>query len=184
MGIVLIDMAVSLDGYVAGIDAADASIHRWYFEPTNVDRQVQDELLRNTGAIIIGARTYREGDQYDAFVDYPYPVENFVLTHEIPVTPAKGDTRFTFVTDGIHNALAQAQAAAGQRDVVIGGGAHIAQQYLQAGLVDVIQLHLAPWLVGVGLRLFDNLGSTPLQLETERVLQSPLATHLKYRVVR
>jgi dihydrofolate reductase len=95
-----------------------------------------------------------------------------------------GATSYTFVTDGIESALKQAREAAGDKDVSIGGGARIIQQFLAGGLVDVLQVHLSPVLVGGGTRLFENLGDTMPKLEQERVRESPNATHIRYRVVR
>jgi dihydrofolate reductase len=97
----------------------------------------------------------------------------------------EGGTTFTFVTDGIESALEQARAAAGDKDVAIGGGAGAAQQYLKAGLVDEIQLHLVPVLLGDGVRLFENhLGAERRKVECMRVIESPAVTHLSYRVVK
>jgi dihydrofolate reductase len=115
----------------------------------------------------------------------PYDVPVFVLTHHArePLV-MQGQTAFTFVTDSIEAALEQARAAAGDRDVLVAGGAQLAQQYLEAGLLDVLQIHVAPLLLGDGVRLFDHLGSGQLELEATRVLHSPAVTHLRYRVVR
>jgi dihydrofolate reductase len=117
--------------------------------------------------------------------DPPFGVPVFVLTHHPRETVTKqGGTSFTFVTDGIEAALDQARAAAGEKDVAIAGGASVAQQYLKAGLLDEIQIHVAPVLLGDGVRLFEDLGAEPAQLELTRVIDSPAATHLKYRVVK
>jgi dihydrofolate reductase len=91
----------------------------------------------------------------------------------------EGGTTFIFVTDGIEAALEQAQAAAGEKDVLLAGGATVVQQYLKAGLLDEIQIHLAPVLLGAGACLFDRLGIDPVALETRRVIASPLVTHIK-----
>jgi dihydrofolate reductase len=97
----------------------------------------------------------------------------------------EGGTTFTFVTDGIEAALEQARAAAGEKDVAVGGGANVAQQYLRAGLLDELQIHVVPVLLGDGVRLFENhLGSRQGELECTRVIESPTVTHLRYRVVR
>jgi dihydrofolate reductase len=97
----------------------------------------------------------------------------------------EGGTTFTFVTDGIESALEQARAAAGDKDVAVGGGANIAQQYLEAGLLDEIQIHLVPVLLGDGVRLFENhLGPERRRLESTTVIESPAVTHLGYRVVK
>ena len=115
---------------------------------------------------------------------FHHPV--FVLTHHArePVTK-QGGTTFTFVTDGIESALEQAGAAAGDKNVAVAGGASVAQQYLKAGLLDELQIHIAPVLLGDGVRLFENhLGSERLGLESTRVIESPAATHVRYRVVK
>ena len=97
----------------------------------------------------------------------------------------QGGTTFTFVTEGIEAALEQARAAAGDKDVGIGGGASVAQQYLKAGLLDEMLLHVAPVLMGDGVRLFENhVDDGQVELECTQVIQSPAVTHLRYRIVR
>ena len=114
---------------------------------------------------------------------FHHPV--FVLTHHArePLV-MEGGTKFTFVTDGIASALAQARAAAGGLDVSLAGGAHAAGQYLAAGLVDEMELHLVPVLLGDGVRYFDHLGASPIQLEIARVIEGIGVTHLRYRIVK
>jgi dihydrofolate reductase len=110
----------------------------------------------------------------------------FILTHHPrePVTK-EGGTTFTFVTDGIESALEQARAAAGGKDVAIGGGANVAQQYLAAGLLDELHIHLVPVLLGGGVRLFENhVGDEAPAIECMQVIESPAVTHLTYRVVK
>jgi dihydrofolate reductase len=117
--------------------------------------------------------------------DPPFHVPVFVLTHHPRGTVEKeGGTTYTFVTDGIESALAQAREAAGDKDVVVVGGANVVQQYLAAGLVDEFQIHIAPVLLGGGVRLFDQLGSTPPKVEVARATESPAVTHVAYRVVK
>jgi dihydrofolate reductase len=113
---------------------------------------------------------------------YHYPV--FILTH-YPRDPVemKGGTTFHFVTDGIESALERARAAAGGKDIMLWGGAHVVQQYLAAGQLDELELHVVPLLLGDGARLFDNLGDAKVQLEQIRAVEGPGVTHLKYRVV-
>jgi dihydrofolate reductase len=108
----------------------------------------------------------------------------FVLTHSAPQQWARPDSPFTFVTDGIQSALTQARAAAWDKDVGIGGGANVIQQYLAAGLVDELRLHIAPVLLGAGKRLFDHLGDKTIELERTGVIESPYATHLFFTVRR
>jgi dihydrofolate reductase len=110
---------------------------------------------------------------------YHYPV--FILTH-YPRDPVEmeGGTTFHFVTHGIESTLEQARKAAGGKDVMLWGGGNIAQQYLAAGLLDELELHVVPVLLGDGARLFDNLGDAEVQLEQVRAVEAPGVTHLKY----
>jgi dihydrofolate reductase len=158
----------------------------------NADDEVLSESVDATGAVLMGRRMFSggEGSWEDDPVadgwwgdDPPFGVPVFVLTHHPRATQQKaGGTSFTFVTDGIEAALDLARAAAGGRNVAIAGGASVAQQYLRAGLLDEIQIHLVPVLLGGGVRLFDNLGTEQAKLEVTRVIASPAVTHLKYRV--
>ncbi len=179
MGTVFVDMAMSLDGFVAGPNNDDSGLHDWYFAPSGNAAVVIDELLHTIGAMIIGRRSF--GDQPDGF-DTPYKVSHFVLTHTARQTVTNGGVPFIFVADGIASALAQAQAAAGSKAVCVAGGAATAQQFLNAGLIDEVQIHLVSKLLGDGLRLFEH--GRPLTLERTRVLESPGVTHLRFRVVK
>jgi dihydrofolate reductase len=162
---------------------------------TNVaDDEVIAETLQATGAVVMGRRMFSGGDgpwaddpNADAWWgdNPPFHVPVFVLTHHPRETVIKeGGTSFTFVTDGIEAALEQARAAAGDKDVSLAGGADVVQQYLNAGLLDDLQIHLAPVFLGGGVRLFDRLGPDPIELEATRVIESPAVTHLRYRVVK
>jgi dihydrofolate reductase len=108
----------------------------------------------------------------------------FIVTH-YPRDPVEmeGGTTFHFVTDGIESALEQAREAAGGKDVKLYGGGHIVQQYLAARLLDELELHVVPVLLGDGARIFGNLGDAEVQLEQVRAVEAPGLTHLKYRVV-
>jgi dihydrofolate reductase len=160
---------------------------------TNADDEIVAESLRTTGAVVMGRRMFSGGEgpwaedpNADAWwgEDPPFGVPVFVLTHHARETVAKqGGTSFTFVTDGIEAALERARDAAGDRDVLLSGGANVAQQYLRAGLVDELQVHLAPVFLGGGVRLFDGLRPDAVGLEAERVVASPAVTHLRFRVV-
>jgi RibD C-terminal domain len=107
-----------------------------------------------------------------------------VLSHTVPEKPARGATAFTFVADGLQSALTQAKAAAGDKDVVVGGGATTAQQFISAELIDELQIHLVLVLLGKGLRLFDHLGTKPVKLEKTNGVDAPDVTHLTFRVVK
>jgi dihydrofolate reductase len=160
---------------------------------TNVDDELSRAHLESIGATVMGRRMFSggEGDWEDDpkaegwWGDEPpfhHPV--FVLTHHArEPLELQGGTTFTFVTEGIESALEQARDAAGGKDVVVGGGADVAQQYLNAGLLDELQLHVAPVLLGGGVRLLDGVGGAPGRLERVSVAESPTGvTHLKYRV--
>ena len=159
-----------------------------------IDNEVVAEGLRATGAVVMGRRMFSGGEgpwADDANADGwwgddpPFHVPVFVLTHHARETVVKeGGTSFAFVTDGIEAALEQARAAAGGKDVSLAGGANVAQEYLQRGLLDELQIHLVPVFLGGGVRLFDGLGPGPIELETIRVIGSDAVTHLKFRVVK
>jgi dihydrofolate reductase len=161
---------------------------------TNTDSEIIDEALRNTGATVMGRRMFSGGHgpwENDPNADgwwgdnppFRHPV--FILTHHPREPVAKeGGTTFTFVTDGIYAALEQARAAAGDKNVAVGGGANVVQQYLNAGLLDELHIHIAPLLLGEGVRLFDLPPGEQLRLEYTRVVESPAVAHLKYRVVK
>jgi dihydrofolate reductase len=163
-------MAMSLDGFIAGPNDEDHGLHNYFFSPTGPTLEVIEEGFKTTGTIIMGRRAYDIGAAQNAFADNPYQVPTFVLTHRVPEKVAPGTESFVFVTNGIESALEQAKAATGDRDVVIGGGGNIAQQYLQAGLVDEMQIHLIPVLLCRGIRLFDHLGTEAIELEKTRVI--------------
>ncbi|MFL5627627.1 MAG: dihydrofolate reductase family protein [Ktedonobacteraceae bacterium] len=184
MGKVILDMSMSLDGFIAGPNDEDGGLHDYFFSPSGNTAQVVEEGIKTTGAIIMGRRSYDLGDQFDGFVSTPYKVPHFVLSHTVPEKPAKGETAFLFVTDGIESALTQAKAAAGDKNVVIGGGAHTAQQFISTGSIDELQIHLVPVLLGEGLRLFDHIGGKLVHLEKTSGVDAPDVTHLTFRVVK
>jgi dihydrofolate reductase len=160
----------------------------------NADSEVVAEAQQATGAVLMGRKMFSSGagpweddPKADGWWgdDPPFHVPVFVLTHHPRESVTKqGGTSYNFVTDGIERALEEAQAAAGDKDVYIAGGASIVQQYLRAGLLDELRIHVAPMLLGGGTRLLDDLGAEPPKLEATRVTESPNVTHLRYRVVR
>ena len=184
MASVLLDMAMSLDGFVSGPNGEDHGLHDYFFSPAGPTVEVIEEGFRMTGTIIMGRHSYEAGVAQGGFADDPYQVPTFVLTHHVPQEIPKGAESFVFVTDGIESALEQARAVTGDRHVVIGGGANVAQQYLRAGLVDEIQIHLIPVLLGTGIRLFDCLDTKAIRLESTRVIDGSGVTHLRFLVVK
>ncbi len=160
----------------------------------NESARIVEESRENVGAGVMGRNMFGPvgggpwGDEqwkgwWGDDPPYHYPV--FILTHH-PRDPVEmeGGTTFHFVTDGIQSALDQARAAADGKDVMLWGGAQVANQYLAAGLLDELELHVVPVLLGAGARLFDNLGDAEVQLEQVRAVEAPGVAHLKYRVVR
>ena len=180
MAKVVLDMAVSLDGYVCGPDGEDGGLHDWYFA-ADAATAVADQLLESVGAMIMGRRAF--GTAPDGF-DTPYRVPHFILTHQARPAVSRGGASFLFVTEGLQVALEQARMAAGDRDVCVAGGADTAQQFLKAGLIDEIQLHLVPVLLGGGVSLFGHLDAGRMPLKRLRTLESLHATHLTYQVVK
>jgi len=160
----------------------------------NADDDVLRESIDATGAVLMGRRMFSggEGGWEDDPVadgwwgdDPPFGVPVFILTHHARETVTKqGGTSYTFVTEGIDAAVAQARAVAGGKNVAVAGGANVVQQCLSAELLDEMQIHVAPLLLGDGVRLFDDLGAGPRALELTRVIESPAVTHLRYSVRR
>jgi len=154
------------------------------------DGKIIEESFTRTGAVIMGRKMFSGGEgpwEKDPKADGwwgenpPFHVPVFVLTHHPRETVKKqGGTTFTFVTDGIESALSQAETAAGDKDVSIAGGANAIQQFIKAGLLDELQIHIVPILLGGGTPLFANLGGA--KLEKTRVIDSPFVTHLKYNI--
>ncbi|MEH1026639.1 dihydrofolate reductase family protein [Micromonospora profundi] len=208
---VISQLSISLDGYVAGPDQSlqdplgrgGLQLHEWVFGldtwraqhgltggERNIDAEVVDEMTRDIGAYIMGRRMFGggAGDWDEAWQGWwgdepPFRTPVFVLSHH-PRTPLvmNGGTEFRFVTDGIESALRQAREAAGDRRVAIAGGASTVRQYLTAGLIDTLQLHLVPIILGGGEKLLDGLDS--LRLEQVAVVAGPTVTHVTYRVLR
>jgi len=157
----------------------------------NEDSKIIEEATKATGAVIMGRKMFSGGEgpwkddpNADGWWgdDPPFHVPVFVLTHHArEAKPMEGGTTFNFVTDGIEAALEQARAVAGEKNVAIAGGANVVQQYLKAGLLDEMQIHVAPVLLGGGVRLFEDHAQQG-EVEATRVVQSPAVTHLRYRV--
>jgi dihydrofolate reductase len=159
----------------------------------NESSRIFDEAAENVGAAVMGRNMFGPigggpwGDgQWKGWWgdDPPYHFPVFILTHH-PRDPVEmeGGTTYHFVTDGIESALEQAKEAAGGKDVRLWGGADVARQYLAAGLMDELELHVVPILLGDGARIFAGLGNAGVQLEQVRAVEAPGVAHLKYRVV-
>lgn len=140
-----------------------------------------DESTAAAGAVVAGRRTYDIVDGWGA--DPPFKMPVLVPTHRPREARIAGATTFTFVPD-VESAIAQAKAAAGDKNVLIMGGASTADQALQLGLVDQLNLHIDPVLLGGGTRLFADVGSDRIRLERTRLIEGPRATHVQYRILR
>jgi len=182
MAAVLLDMAISLDGFVGVPGGIDPGLHDWYFDPSEASRPVVDELVESTGAIVLGRGAYGIGDDAAGWDETPYAVPHFVITHQPPRRPSEAPVDFRFV-EGVRSAIEQAREAAGDRYATIGGGADIARQCLAEGLVDELALHVVPILLGRGIPLFTGDAESH-RLTKVRVVDAPNVTHLRYRVER
>jgi dihydrofolate reductase len=204
MSKVTAEMSVSLDGYVAGpndgagngLGDGGERLHEWVVRlaswraahgreggETGPEDDLFAESFAKVGAAVMGRRMFDNAEgPWGEEPPFHYPV--FVLTHR-PRDPLvkEGGTTFTFVEDGIESALEQARTAAGEKDVAVAGGQAI-QQFIAAGLLDELQLHVVPIFLGGGVSLFGQLGPDTGELECVRAIASPGVTHLKYRVVR
>ena len=211
MSKVRVHISMSLDGYVAGPNQSEENplgeggerLHEWVTRlkawrelhgmeggEDNVSSAIVQEEKDNVGAEIMGRGMFgppEGGPWVETWrgwwgEDPPFHKPVFVVTHHEREPLTLSDTTFTFVTDGIESALGQAREAAGDKDVFIGGGASIINQYLTAGLVDEIELHVVPQVLGSGARLLEGVGPA-IKLGQVRALEAPGVTHLKYRVV-
>jgi len=193
MSAAVLYMSMSLDGYIAGPNEGPNNpggdnfrLHDWFtspdghfFRPDGPAGELIDEG-NATGAVLVGRRLAEQIDHWGG--DHHGGVPIFVLSHRPPGPPVAKYPLVTYVTDGIESAMAQAKAAAGDRDVLV-HGAYTAQKALEAGVLDEIQIHQIPVLYGGGIRQFDVLPSR-VQLEIVRVIDTPEATHIRYRVLR
>lgn len=201
MSKIIVDCAISLDGYCAGTNRGPnnpmggvfGKIHGWmltqkaFWDYLNIETTETDgpegELIlhtnNRTGAFIMGKRMFEEGE-----VSWPtnmYKTDVFVLTHEIRAPwKQEGNTTFYFINDGIESALEKAKLAAQGKDIRIFGGANVVQQFLNAGLVDELFVHIAPVFIENGIRLFDSIDPNVYTLEIMEVIPSELTTHIRY----
>lgn len=207
-------ISISLDGFVAGPNPSEEQplgergeeLHEWVLKlaawrrphgreggETNASSPVFEESLDNIGAVVMGRNMFGGGpgpwgeEPWRGWwgEEPPFRVPVFVLTHHArEPLEMEGGTTFFFVTEGIESALERAKDAAGGKDVSLGGGADVAQQYLRAGLIDEMLLNVTPILLGSGTRLFENLEGADIDLERTQVVEAPGVTHLKFRLER
>jgi dihydrofolate reductase len=191
-------ITTSLDGYITGpndgpgrgLGDGGERLHYWVFggpwsydqeprgEPTGADKEVLDGAITRVGVVVGGRNTYEAAQAWGGH--NPFGVPFFIVTHRPQDAPA--DAGFTFV-DGLEEAIARAREAAGSKDVFVMGGADVIRQALRAGHVEELSISIAPVVLGGGKRLFDDFDQTVI-LEHLRLVQSPFATHITYRVVR
>ncbi len=188
------EISMSLDGFITDPKASVGSplegndpgrLHDWRFDAkTETDIAIVAELYASTGAVLMGKRMFDVG--FEPWGDPPpFGMPVFVVTHEArEPLPMQGGTTYTFVTDGIEDALERTRAAAGDKNVGIWGGADIMRQYLKAGLLDEMQIHLIPVLLGGGIRLFEDFDPEGIELRRASSIETPGATHLRFEVVK
>src|SRR5688572_7769599 len=190
MGKIIVDVSVSLDGYMAGPNVSAEypmgergdRLHQWLFDvrSNDTDSTVVKGLMAGVGAVVLGRRTFDIGfDEWNQ--DTPFPAPTFVVTHRAkdPLPTASGT--FTFITDGAATAVEQARAAAGEKNVMV-MGAEVTQELIRLRLIDELHIHMIPVLLGDGLRLFDQLGREQIELEIVGATPSAKVTHLIYRL--
>jgi len=195
MGLIKAHMVMSLDGFIAdpndGVEHlfgwySDGDVEtpsndeRWTFKTTPESAELLSELMRSVGALICGRRLYDLTDGWGG--NHPLGVPVYVVTHHPPADPPETKAPFTFVTD-VATAVEQARSTAGERDVVV-ASASMAQQLLDAGLLDVISVSLVPVLLGDGIPFFAHLAKAPVKLDDPEVVATKGVTHLTYRVTR
>ena len=204
MGKVSMGLSMSLDGFIAGpndgperpLGEGGERIFAWYsggdteyrlpgtemvFRISLQSAELLREAHSKMGAFVTGRRTFDITNGWGG--SPPLGVPTFVVTHTVPQEWVYEGSPFTFVTDGVESAIEKAREAAGDKDVAV-GAASIVQQCVEAGLLDEIHIDLVPVLLGGGVRLFDHLGTEPIELERTRVIEAPGVTHLTFRVVK
>lgn len=193
MGKVISQVSMSLDGFIAGPNVAAGNgmgdggerLHDWMFDAkTDADAAIVKENFASTGAVVLGKGMFDVG--FEPWGDPPpFRMPVFVVTHQRrDPLPMQGGTTYTFVNQGIEAALELARAAAGDRNVGVWGGANLIGQYLESGLLDELQLHVVPILLGGGVRLFEGLDPARVALRRTRTLDTPGATHFWFDVVQ
>lgn len=192
MGDVFLALSMSLDGYVAGPGGNVEPLHRWLFSGpaasrygngmsmAAASRDVVDGYFDHTGAVVAGRTTFELSGRWGG--QPPFPMPYFIVSHDVPDELAGPDAPFTFVTSGVESAISQAQAAAdGKKVSVMGAG--VPQQAIRAGLLNELLIHLVPVLLGDGTRLFEHIGTQPLDLQRSDVVAAPDGiTHLRYQI--
>lgn len=186
MSKVVVGMTISLDGFVNDRSGSVASLYP-DFESLQ-DSEYLRETIQKTGAVVMGKNAFAMAEDPDWYAyNYEFQVPIFVLTHKLPNKHPKATDKlsFTFVIDGVESAIKQAKVAAGNQEVTVIGGASTIRQCIKAGVADELHVDIMPILLGGGLRLFEDFGITPIQLERVNVVSLPTGrTHFKFRIVK
>src|SRR5690349_6714763 len=186
MGKVMFGLSVSLDGFIADKSDDVTLVFEWFAKAWDRFYEVAGDPINETGAVIMGRRSFDQiyGENGWVFPDGTAPDWPVLVLQSQPRAPEKkGKTQFYFITDGIESAVARARELAGDKNIGLHGASSV-QQALKAGLLDEFHMNVANVLLGEGVRLFDHLGSQPIRLERLRVLETPEATHLSFRVIK
>ena len=193
MSTVVFDISMSLDGLITAsgrrpeepMGDGGQRLHEWAFGEDERNREFFERSISELGAVIAGRNTYDDSLPWWGADGPTGPARRplFVVTHEASAESPEGGV-YTFVTDGIESALEQAKAVADGKIVTVMGGASIGQQYIAAGLIDEISIHLVPVLFGSGTKMFEHLGGEHIQLEPIEVIETRAATHLRFRIVK
>lgn len=195
MGQVMTGFSTSVDGFIAGPGDDVSRLFAWYgggdtevrvpdgsvFSVSAASAEHIRDIFFGFGALVTGRREYDLTRGWGG--RHPLDVPVFVVTHSPPEEPYNPDAPFTFVPEGVAAAIEQARAVAGDKNVAV-DGASIVQQAIALGLIDELGIDLVPVLLGAGVRYFDHLGTTPIELERISVIAAPGVTHLRFRVVR
>jgi dihydrofolate reductase len=184
MGKVILGFTMSLDGFISDRNESVADLYH-DLDTLRYAKPLQ-ESIQDTGAVVMGRKTFEMGDPDEYAGNYEYQVPIFVVTKHPPKKQPKQTDQltFTFVTNGVENAINQARAAAGDKDVTIVGGAEIASQSLNAKLIDEIHMDIMPILFGKGLQPFAGIKEGSIKLEKISVVETSVRTHLKFRVIK
>jgi dihydrofolate reductase len=199
MGKIITGLSMSLDGFIGDPQGEVPYIFDWYGSGDTEYRfpsgmlvkisaaaaELMREINNSTGALVHGRKTFDQTNGWGG--QHPLAVPTFIVTHSVPHEWIKEFTGkgapFTFVTDGLESAIEQARQVAGNKNIVV-AAASLVQQCLSLGLLDEFTIHLAPVLLGQGIRLFDHLNTAPIELEQIGLLDTPGVTHITYRVVK
>ena len=186
MGKIIAGMTTSLDGFINDSNGSAEKLSPDF--SALLDTSSFKEMVKNTGAVIMGRHVYEMADPFLwANDDYEFQVPIFVLTHTPPAKYPKGNDKlsFTFVTDGIESAISQAKKAASDKDVQVIGGASTIQQCLNSGLCDELGIDIMPVLLGKGLKLFENIDTDKIKLERNKIEETtPIRTSIIFRVTK